>query len=166
MPSNCNVFPCVCWNDSTNTLPQQISWNNILIRPSNIPDVAACNQTNMAFLSLIYEHGIKSTHFPQAHGTRSVCFYELRGFGLNDCLLLMQSWGCLIFTMQLTVSCYKPQILIALHCLVSWSRSWPALWPAKLTNMIAGPVARVKKPEFVVNVGKRLWEMHAVVSEK
>ena len=47
---------------------------------------------------LIYEHGIKSTNFPQACWTRSMCFYELYGSGLDDCLSNSSSAWVIIHT--------------------------------------------------------------------
>lgn len=156
------IFWCVCVcagiTPRTYCLPQ-ISWKIFWFGHQNIPHVAVHNQTNVALFfafaqSLIYEHGIKSTDFPQACGTCSVYFCELCGSGLDD--WLSNSNSCLSDNphMQCVVNCYKLQIVIGLHCFVSWSWTWPALWPVKLTNTTAGPAVREKAgSESVVNVG-------------
>lgn len=161
MPSNSNFLVCVCVcagiTPRTYCLPQ-ISWKIFWFGHQNIPHVAVHNQTNVALFfafaqSLIYEHGIKSTDFPQACGTCSVYFCELCGSGLDD--WLSNSNSCLSDNphMQCVVNCYKLQIVIGLHCFVSWSWTWPALWPVKLTNTTAGPAVREKAgSESVVNV--------------
>lgn len=68
----------------------------------NIPHVAVCNQTNVASfafaLSLIYEHGIKSTNFPQACWTCSIYSYNLYGSVLDVCLSNSSSAWVIIHT--------------------------------------------------------------------
>ncbi len=148
MPSN-YIF-CVCAGITPHTYcHHRYHEKTFRLGHQNIPHAVVCNQTNLAFftssLSLIYEHGIKSTNLPPASGTCSVYFYELCGSGLDDCLSNSSSAWVIIHTCNV-VSCYKPQILIALHCFVSWSWTRPALWPVKLTNTTAGPAVWVGRP--------------------
>lgn len=79
-------FSCVCWSHCHHRYQEQIFW----LGHENIPHVAVCNQTNVASFaftrSWIYEHGFKSTNFPQACWKCSTHFYELNGSGLDECL--------------------------------------------------------------------------------
>lgn len=132
-------FSCVCWSHCHHRYQEQIFW----LGHENIPHVAVCNQTNVASFaftrSWIYEHGFKSTNFPQACWKCSTHFYELNGSGLDECLSNSSNAWVIIHThthtrMRCVVSCYKPHILIAFHCCVSWNWTRPALWPVKPTN--------------------------------
>lgn len=145
MPSKSILCVCVLYSlhkhiASTDIMKKHFDW---AIKTSHMW-CCVIKQMWHYFCMQPYEHGRKSTNFPQSCGICLVFF--LRIVWLDEGLSNPSSaWG-IIHTMRCAACCYEPQVLVAFYCFDSFA--WPSLLQAKPTNVSAGPAAGVRKAQF------------------